>query len=221
MATSGVTSGLMPVRDIVATALELVGVLGTDEDIAASDFATSLKHLNWMLKGWQQDGANLWRDQDVQINWPADISEVQLNTNATDVTDTRIYVSGHERSLARWERDQYAAFPNKGSKGSPVAYSLVTERDQLRMRLWPIPTTNLILIATVIRRVEDVTSGDHTLDLPQDWSEAVIYNLADRLSNVFGARDPNVADVKSKAGAAYQRALTSDRPSSFFFEAGW
>lgn len=120
----------------------------------------------------------------------------------------------------RWERDQYAAFPNKGSAGSPLAYSLVSERGRVRLRLWPVPQTDVVILATAVLTTDDVTDGSQDINVPQEWTKAVIYGLADRLSNVFGVNEQSLRDVKNKATMAYGPALSAERPSSFFFEAG-
>jgi hypothetical protein len=217
MTTSGVITGLMTARDIVGEALALIGASAMDETPSASAASQALRQLNWMLKSWQADGCNLWRDQDVTTTWPAAASEALLDINVLDVFSVRWVESAtNERELTRWERADYARLPNKAAAGSPTIYSPVRDRDAVLLRLWPVPTAGGTLKYEIARVVEDVTDLDQTVDVPQEWTEAVFTNLAVRLLPLY--REPTQSDalLKARADELYARMRDADRPASYF-----
>lgn len=220
MTTSGSTSLLLTASDVIKTAYELLGVVQPEEDLTGDQIDTGLKHLNFMMKTWQSDGCNLWRDETATIVWPANCPDAITNVNYFDVVDVRILQApGYQRVIGRWPRGDYNSLPNKLTPGDPTCYSAWRERGSLRLRLWPVPATDIILYMDIVRVIEDVTAKDQNLDLPQEWTECAYYCLADRLAKVSGVTDRvgNLAmAIKAQADELYIRMRDFDRPSSVF-----
>jgi len=221
MATSGVITGSMTAREIVTAAVDEIGYRDADIELQSSDAATCLRTLNWMLKSWQTQGiTNLWRVQDVSITWPAATSEVTLDTNYLDLKDVRVRVSGIDRVLTRFSQSDYAEITTKAQAGAPIAYNLVKTRSTLMLRLWPVPAAETALYADGSRVVEDVSDLSQTLDIPQEWTEAVYVCLADRLPLSFkaGLSPIERAELKARAEGLYAtlRAHDDETGSVFF-----
>jgi hypothetical protein len=213
VSTSGTTTGLATAGDIVRRALELIQVFDPGEEVTPADMATGLKHLNWMLKAMQGDGCNLFRDERITITWPGGTVEGSLSPSVIDVIDVRFQQSStFERQLSRWERGEYNQIPNKAQAGDPLAYTVIKRTGAIRMSVWPVPADDVTLNCDVARVIEDVTAHTQNVDVPQEWTEAVIYNLADRLAPVFGVQSP----VTDRALALYVMMRDADRPGSYF-----
>lgn len=218
MATSGVITGTANVRQIIRASFELLGIHNIQD---ADSYAMAMRHLNWMLKSMQTDGANLWRVSNVAINFSADQSVVTLSPNVVEINDARyVQSSSFERKMARYEfLGEYQDLPNKLQTGSPVIYSFQKQTGAAKLYLWPVPTEACVINATVSRIIEDVTDLDENIDVPQEYTDAVIYNLAARMVEPFGIIEtqPNTAkSVKSTAAALYERMINADRPSSVY-----
>ena len=73
------------------------------------------------------------------------------------------------------------------------------------------------MVATVARTTNDINAPTDPVDFPDEWTEAFVYNLADRLMDDQGvaASDPQTARrIEVHAAALLQRVLDFDRPTS-------
>ena len=222
MTTSGVTTGQMTARDIVTQALTLIGVARPGRVPSAADGILGLTSLNWALKSLQQMGANIWRTQDVTYTVLANTIATTLTPDVIDVISARVVIpNAYERTLARWERGEYADLPNKGVVGSPTCFTFVKETNDSMIRLWPVPYVDMTLTAQVARTIEDVTNLSQTIDLPQEWTETVFYMLADRLIDSFGVAESSPATaqrIAKRAQALLAASLDADRPGSVYMK---
>jgi hypothetical protein len=214
MATSGVITGTLTVREVVSTALELMGALSIGETPPAEEAALGLKHLNWMLKSWQADGlTNGWRVQEINWTHTAATATVTLDTNYLDVMDARRRVSSVDTPLQRLSIQEYAEISNKTLAGTPTCYMVRKTVASLAVTLWPVPSSNTTIYADGARVIEDVTALGETLDVPQEWLETVYTCLAARLILPLRKHisDPaGAADIKERAAGLYGRLKTFD-----------
>jgi hypothetical protein len=91
----------------------------------------------------------------------------------------------------------------------------------LSIYVWPVPSTDITLELDYSRAAETVTDPSETVDIPEDWQEAVVMGLAGRCASMFGITriDPGtVQRIDAKASSLYQRLLDRDRPDSYYFE---
>jgi hypothetical protein len=200
--------------------MEDLGVLASGEVPTAEEGATGMERLNWMLKSWQANGANLWRDTEATATFGAGIATVTLDPRPIDVIEARVVIAPtNELPLGRWELAEYRQIPNKTSPGRPVAFTLNKGRDDVTMTVWPVPVAATDVIYSYARVIEDVTDLTQTLDVPQQWAETVWMGLAARLANTFGAArtDPaSVERITQYAGILEQKLLDQDRPASVY-----
>jgi len=222
MATSGTINETFTARDVITKAMKLITVLGGGETPNADDASDGLDQLQWMLKSWQADGCNLWREEEETIVFPAATETVTLDPRVLDVQEARVEIDPtFQRILARWERGEYITLPNKMAPGQPTIFYFRRKRDTVTMTLWPVPTIETNIFCTTARVIEDVTDLDQTLDVPQEWSETVTYNLAARLLDSFGITETRpvlAASIASKAASLYDKLSGFDRPSAVFLQ---
>lgn len=226
MTTSGTINTVSTVRDLIGAALDIIGVSDNHEDAEAYDKA--MRTMQRMLKTMQADGVNLWRIEDISVTWPANQqyqtfgTDILTPSNIINIQDARVVISStFERSLGRYEYGDYEVLPNKAAGGSPVVYWFDKRTDGARLYLWMVPTAVTTINLTIARVIEDVTDVNQTVDLPQEWEETIIYQLAARLLNPYSVTEsqPRVAaDVKQTAAVLYQKLLDMDRPSSVFMK---
>lgn len=220
MTTSGTIASALTAADYVRLAMEELGVLSSGEVPTAEEGATGMERLNWLLKSLQADGANLWRDTETTVTFPANTATMTLTPRPIDVIEARVIMSStYQLQLTRWELGEYRQIPNKAAPGRPTCYVLDKARDDVTMTVWPVPTTDTDVIYSYARVIEDVTDLTQTLDVPQQWAETVWMNLAARLANTFGATraDPaSVERVTQYAGILAQKLLDQDRPASVY-----
>lgn len=221
MATSGIIAFSLTAEQIITTALRLIGEYGRDETPSNADAQDALRRLNLMLKSWQTDGCNLYRELADTATFPANTATVTLDPRVLDVMEARyVQSSTNERPLARWERGEYVQIPNKTQGGTPTAFTLTKGTGAITMTLWPVPTSTTDIKYTGARIVETVTQLTQTIDIPDEWQETVEYGLADRLIDPFDVAlvRPNVAQrVTARAQSLYTLLRDNDRPASVLF----
>lgn len=221
MTTSGTIDSSDTVRNIVKDALVELQVIASTQEPSASDMALGVRRLNWMLKEWQNDGVNLWRQSGVTINWPAataegDLTSDEVGIGVEDILDLRL-VGTTERRLERWELADYDGIPSKATTGSPSIYAMTRELSGVRLRLWPVSATAITLKATIARTIEDVSDANETLDVPQRYTRTVIMNLAANMASAF-AKQVEGQMIAAEATRLYRILRANDRPASYFLE---
>lgn len=185
--------------------------------------------INAMLKGMQADGVNLYRQTQLALTIPANIgyagNPFQITPLIMGFEEGRWVITPspnlYERPLAIYSYVDYMTLPNKLSQAASGP-SIVTFDKQVNasnLYIWPLPTSGGTLNCTVARTTNDVNVPSDAVDCPDEWTETMIYNLADRLmdDSAMSAADPSTAQrISLHAAALYQKLLDFDRPTSVF-----
>tara|TARA_R110000772_G_scaffold90767_1_gene187035 strand:- start:1470 stop:2378 length:909 start_codon:yes stop_codon:yes gene_type:complete len=110
---------------------------------------------------------------------------------ALRIPDARRKLSGQEISMIEMGRIDYLNLPNKDNQGTPVQYYYDPKQDTGDMFLWPSPAADETLITFSYYKPLDVFSdADDAAEFPDEWIEALIMGLADRLFPIFAQPKP-------------------------------
>lgn len=224
MATSGVISGLYTAREIITQAHELTGAVTEGQPAStAYDAAMALRHLNWMLKSMQADGCHAFRLEEITWTWTGAAASMAFDgqssrpENVLDIKDMRVRASSIDRQLTRIEVDEYAAIPNKAQAGSPISFTIRKGINYPTVYIWPVPASSTTMYANVERVIEDVTTLDENVDIPQEWTECVVYKLADRLNAAGGfIGTPSAQAIQQRGDILYRTLRAADEPQSIY-----
>lgn len=84
-------------------------------------------------------------------------------------------------------REDYMNIPNKSTPGSPIILYYSPQLTQGQVFVWPAPSTAGYTVEfTYLRTIQDFDSGSDNPDLPQEWLDALTYNLAVRVAPAYG-----------------------------------
>lgn len=224
MATSGSTDFNLNSRQIITSALEIVGVLGSGANPSAADADVALRHLNLLLKTWGTRDFLATRTQGTQALTQGVASYVLANVKRVYWVQRR--TGGNDTPLTDLSRQEYDELPRKASQGAPNSYYVDQQRTTTTLYLWPAPdagaAANTTIRYTYQRVMEDADDLNNDVDLPQEWLEALTYNLASRLILPFQMHiaDPNgAALVRQTAGELYAALSADDQETaSAFFQ---
>lgn len=214
MTTSGTIAATLTAREIVTRAAQKIRVISLGETLTSDEITDGVTDLGLMLKSWQTD-TNLWREEELTLT--ATTRETTLDPRCIDVIEARI-ATPFERPLARWEWGDYINIPTKTQVGTPSCFTVRKQRDSVSLLLWPAPSVSrpASIIYTASRVIEDVTDPEQTIDVPQEWLEVVVLQLAGRIAPDYG--DSAMAAYAGFAPRAEQ-LLTQmrdlDRPASY------
>lgn len=219
MSVSGVTDWPVTAGEIVTQAMYELGELSQGEDPSGEEMEDGLLRLNAMLRSWSGEG-NLFREASGTLTLPAGTASGTLPADVRDVSSVR-YVGSFNRPLAQWNRSQFYSVPNRIQTGTPVAYYVSETISGRTITLWPVPSAGAKLELDYSRVAQTVTDPSETVDVPEEWQEALIMGLASRLASMFGTTETapqKVARIDARAQALYQKLLDRDRPDTYIFE---
>jgi len=230
MARSGSVNFTMTRDEVIRSALELVGVAIDGEALNSDDTGVAVKALNMMLKAWQAYNMQLWKREEITIDLVAAQTSYTIGRTGTpsETADRplkvlkcqRVDSSGNIGYLTWIGRADLFRLPS--SSGTPTQYNYEPTLDNGTLMVWPAPTaadvTSYDLKVLVQSPIEDMDSGTDDFDLPQEWLEAITYNLAYRLAPRYSLNPTDRQLLKKDASDALELALSFDVEDSIYFQ---
>jgi hypothetical protein len=198
MALSGVYDSAWTVSSVVIAAFKKAKIGIAGETLSAVELADGISALQLMLRTWAARGIRIHLLQTQSVTFVAGTATYTLGIRALDVAQAYTRADDQDEPVQIVTREEYERLPDKTAAGRPfTAYSERT-RTATTVTVYPVPTATEVASAMTLRLVtkrmiQDVTAGTEDLDFPSEWIEAVVYNLAVRLSPDYGVNiDPRV-----------------------------
>lgn len=121
-----------------------------------------------------------------------------------------------EVEIAQMSRFDYFNQPAKEAQGTVVNYYYSPQLGNGRFYVWQTASSvDDFVRITYERPIEDIDDKTNNLDIPVEWMQAVIYNLAARLADDYDAPIAKVQSVTQKAAVFLENILGFDEePSS-------
>ena len=180
--------------------------------------------VSWSAVATEQDttaptqGAGEW----LWVDFDATTTNVYFRVRATSgtlsVSDVYFGNTPTEIPIARLNRDDYTALPNKYFLGRPLQFWFDRQIDQPVMRLWPVPNlaaTTQQIVLWRHRYIQDVGSMTQELDIPQRWFDAIVALLAAKLAEETPEVDSQLMPIlDAKAAKALAEAESEERDNS-------
>jgi hypothetical protein len=215
MALSGSTDYALTGLGLVREAMDIVGVRAEGMELSDYDLQQGLTTLNLMLKSWSVK-LHLWLKTEGTIVPLASTASYTLAAKPYKILSIRSRVSSVDATLEALSREEYFELPTKSATGTPTSYYFDPQRASGTVYLWPTPDTTFAasgsLLYTYARQIQDVDAKENDLDLPQEWTEALVYSLADRLAIKYDAMGAQKrADIKERAAILYDGLTAFDQ----------
>jgi hypothetical protein len=164
----------------------------------------------------QVAGEWLWIDTEVPES--ADYFRVRVTSGSLSASEVYFGNTPNEIPIARLNRDDWTALPNKSFEGRPLQFWFDRQRDYPVMRLWPVPNLAAETQQIVLwrhRYIQDVGSMTQNLDVPQRWFDAIVAMLASKLAEETPEVDANLMPIlEAKADKALAQAENEERDNS-------
>lgn len=192
MATSGSTDFKLDAREVIRSAFMNAKIYSPGETITAEDMQQGEESLNLMLKTWGSK-PHLWIKTAGSLNLVAG-QAVYPVPDARRMVSVRRRISGIDTPLNALSRQEYDDLPNKAGQGMPVSWYFDPQQSVRSLYVWLVPDAAIAITATLrftyMRVIQDIDALENDPDVPQEWLEALVYNLSDRLANSYGANNP-------------------------------
>lgn len=209
MTTSGTYTFDPSIGGLIAQAYRRARVRRAE--ITAEHMLDAVTEANLLLVEWANKGVNLWKVEPFTFSLIAGTATYDFETNTVDVLDA--YLSDPagdgtyiDRQMTSIGRSEYAAYPNKSSRGSPSSYwfnRLVNPT--VTLYLVPDRSDYLFKGYRMVRMQDAATTNGQTVDVQYLWLDAFVACLAARLAAIYS--DPNLAvALDGKAKESWQTA---------------
>jgi hypothetical protein len=229
MTTSGSYDFTVNRNELIAGALRLCGVIAQGETPTTSQYSEASTFLNSMVKAWEAEGMPIWAittttltpvagQTAYTLNNPKLLKCIQAwNRNTSSLVDIPMRII---------TRQEYNILGNKSTTGNPIQLYFQPNRDDTTVYLFPTPDStsasqNVIYIVAQ-RPFQDFDASTDTPDFPQEWFEAVMYGLAQRLAGVYNIDVETRKMIAMEATAFKQQALSfGNEEGSLYFQRDW
>jgi hypothetical protein len=170
------------------------------------------------LSSLTNKGLQLWTLDEETQTLVAATAAYELATGTVDVMQVNYYYDSVETPMARIAQDAYTSLPDKTTSGRPSMYWLDRQRDVPVLRLYPVPDATYATGTLKIwrkRHIMDIGDFTNTVDMPQRWHEAGIWDLAAALAVETMDVDPSLAQLaKARADEEMLLAMRAETDAS-------
>ena len=139
---------------------------------------------------------------------------------ALRIPDARRRQSSQDIEMVQLGRIDYLNLPSKEQQGTPVQFYYDPKINTGDMFIWPTPqNTDILIKFTYYKPIDIFDTSDDEADFPNEWLEALVYNLAVRVAPRFS--QPVTPEIAVLALKLYQDSLDWDQgDASIFFAYG-
>jgi len=123
----------------------------------------------------------------------------------------KTYGENNEIATNQWTRQEYFDQPNKVSQGTLVNWYYSPLLTNGRFYTWQTASdVNSLARITYERPIEDIDVSTETLDIPVEWLDTIIYNLAARLTDDYKVPPQREDKIIAKANSLLELNLGYD-----------
>jgi hypothetical protein len=173
-----------------------------------------------MLKAWQNKRYNLWTTASQTLNLTTAASYDLDPVRPIRIYSARLNNGSTETPMVELTRQEYDDLPVKTTTGTPTQFYYDKQREAAKFYVWPVLSSaaGQTVEITYEREIEDQTNLNASPDVPGEWWEAVVYNLAERMLDDFEIEGAITTQrVMKRAKESLDDALGSDVEESVFF----
>lgn len=212
MTTSGTAAANFDVLEIIEEAYERAGLIAR----TAYDIRTARRSLNLLAMEWANRGLNLWSVQQGTVSLVAGTAQYTLPADTIDLIEMTVNLAGTDYHIDRISVSDFSAVPNKTTTGRPLQ-AYVARTVPPSITVWPVPDTAYTLTYFRLRRMQDVTAGSQTLDLPFRFLPACIAGLAFHIAMKRPEAAARAPALQAYYEQQFQLAADEDRDRASVF----
>jgi hypothetical protein len=211
LATSGQTSLVLTVREIIEDAYEQAGIVS--ERLNGGHAERARRCLNLITGEWVSMGLLQWCVDEDTVAVTLGAESVNLGPDTIDVIECFLRRGANDTPMVGISRSDYAAIANKSTQGRPSQFFVERRRDPVngpRMFIWnAAENATDVIHFWRIRRPSDVVTSAEDPDIPWEWQNA----LCNRLAYEVHKRTPE--ELRKPDYLAVKRDLKNDAEASF------
>lgn len=208
-------------RDLVMLALKLSGSVGIGQDPLPEDVNDAFTQLNLILAQWNRKRWMLYHMLDVAFvstgaqsysvgpagDFVMDRPERVDDAYLRFINQANPYQADYPLTMIA-AREDYAGIVLKNQPGFPQVAFYDAGYPTGTLYLWPVPQADVYEIHLIVKaQLTAFTSLDQDINLPDEYAEAFLYTLADRLRPAYQMPpDPTLVALASAAQTVVKNA---------------
>lgn len=233
MSTSGQTINQLSGDDIINSAYRKMVVLGLGQTANAQQIIDGRQALNNIVAEFRTLGMSLWARKIYNLTLVAGTNVYTFGMGQTQSIPypLRIYVAnlengptfGTQVEMNQLSFQDFSYLPN-ASTGTPVNFMYQPKINLGVMTVWPIPQTGTTdrIHMEFQSPFEYFVAGVDTPDFPEEWNNALIYQLALSLSDENGVPLQKQQWLEKQADKHLATALSAgSEEASLFIQRDW
>jgi len=208
-----------------------LGVVADGQTLEAINYTNGALAFNALISELRSLGMPLWARNNYSFGLTLNTTNYEIGVGQTLNTPYplkmlqayRVDVGNTTRIPIEIQPDfNFNLYPSS-SGGRPIQLSYQPKVNTGTIKVWPVPDADAVsnsTITIVYSRPTDYmdTSGD-VLDMPEEWTNPIIYNLAVRLAPEWGIPLPDRQMLETTAEKMLQRVLENGtEDGNLFFQ---
>jgi len=198
MTTSNNTIFQLSRDDIINAALRKLSVVGEGQVANANQLTDAAQALNTLVAEMQTLGLHLWKRFEYSLTLVAGTSNYTIGVGQTlnlpfplklIQAETLLTGASSRIDLEIKANYDFNNLPNS-STGTPVAVTYQPFVNYGIVSVWPTPDASVPALSSIVltyqKPFDYFDTGTDTADFPQEWGNALIYQLALVLSDEYG-----------------------------------
>jgi hypothetical protein len=225
MATSGDTTYELTRNQIIEAAMRKCGRLAKGQSADSTDLTNGTIALNSIIASFQKvHGMPVWARADHNITLVASQRDYTLASPFPIKIHAAYLETITGGAMRELQPIAYTDFRllNTESTGTPVNYTYQPRINTGTLSIWPLPTSSDVtahtLTITYQRPFEGFTAAGETPDFPQEWQNALIYELAVVLAPEFGVPLDDRKLLRAEAKDHLENVMLNEETESLFFQ---
>jgi hypothetical protein len=225
-------------EDVIRAALTDIGAVDPEDTatLTTSMMADALAAFNYLVTSWQAHGMQVWCQRTIAIPLTEGVGEYTLGPIGADVTTprptelSRAWIrrtdgtDTYDSPLTIISSQAYDELAVKTMEGFPTLLYFCPTYDKpggnsgvgayATVEIWPLPDATTVADCEVYivytRPIEDFSGETDTLDFPQEWYNAVRWNLAYQLCFMYEVPLGKINAIKQLAKDTLELAMSND-----------
>jgi len=234
MSTSGNTIKVLTRDEIIGSALRKLVVIDETQTPSSQQITFAAEALNLLVAEFRTLGMSVWARADMTIPLVSGQKTYTIGVGQTINSPYPMYI--YNMVLQQPPYDTQIEVMQKakidfnllpvGSSGVPVAYTYQPQVNVGQLSVWPTPDSSVPvgtrLVLTYQRPIEVFDIATDNPDFPQEWGNALIYNLALALADEYGVAADKQNRIEKAAANHLSAALSnSTEQGSLFMMPDW
>lgn len=201
-------------REAVIAALHKINVVDQEDPATGPQTDSGVAALGRLLRSWSNRKIAIFQTASLAVTLTT-AGEYTLTPPPARIHSVRLRRSGTDTPIREMSRQEWDDISVKTSTGLPNGWYLDRQAASATLHVWPrlAVAAGQTLQITYERGFGTLDQHDDLPVLPE-WEDAVVYNLADRLSDDYEISNGRVTE---RAAILLAEALAADREGSAFF----